>query len=106
MELILKHKVVIARFLGIFMLVVGLGSYFWLTPKEGLSQNERAAANVARMEAHMGGQSSVKAKSSKPDTSSFINELKKTREKHLQYLTIVVMLFGLLFLLYSFLRRS
>lgn len=105
MEFLSKHKIVIARSLGAFMLIAGFISYFWLTPKEGVSQNELAAANVARMEAKVAGGSSGKAQPSKPDTSPFMSEFKKTREKHMQLLTILTMLLGAGFLVYSFIRR-
>lgn len=100
-EIFQKYKLVIFRSLGAFMLLVGVGAYFWSVPKEGVSENEIAAANVARMEASvMGGGSS--AQSQKPDSAKFLEELKSTQEKQMEYLTIASIVLGVLFLLYSF----
>ncbi|MEN8303841.1 MAG: hypothetical protein ABFQ64_07210, partial [Campylobacterota bacterium] len=92
--------------LGALMLVVGFAIHFWATPKEGISANERAAANVARMEAKVKGESSAQSKSSKKSDSKFLEELKKTQEKQLQYLTIIAMILGVGFLGYSFMPKK
>ncbi|MEN8304321.1 MAG: hypothetical protein ABFQ64_09640 [Campylobacterota bacterium] len=105
MEFFLKYKTVIMRSLGALMLVVGFAIHFWATPKEGISANERAAANVARMEAKVKGESSAQSKSSKKSDSKFLEELKKTQEKQLQYLTIIAMILGVGFLGYSFMPK-
>jgi len=105
-EIFLKHKTVIFRSLGALMLVVGFTSYFWTTPKEVLTQNEVAAANVARMEARVaGGQggSSLKPESSSAD---ILKHLKNTQEANTRYLTIFAMIFGIGFLGYSFMPKS
>ena len=105
MELFLKHKIVIMRSLGALMLVIGFAIHFWTTPKEGISANDRAAANVARMEAKAKGQSSSQSKSSKKSDSKFLDELKDTQAKQLQYLTIIAMILGVGFLGYSFMPK-
>jgi hypothetical protein len=105
MEFFLKNKIVIARSLGALMLVVGFAIHFWVTPKKGLSENSRAAANVARMEAKVKGTSNT-AKKVKPDHSKFMDKLKNTQEKQIEYLTIFSMLIGALFLGYSFIKRE
>lgn len=105
MKFFLKHKIVILRTLGVFMLVVGFSIHFWTTPKEGFTKEQLAAANVARMEARVKGSNSSSATPRK-DTSKFIQELKNTQEKQMQYLTILAMIFGLGFLAYSFLPKK
>jgi len=105
MEFFLKHKIVIMRSLGGVMLVIGFAVHFWTTPKEGISANDRAAANVARMEAKVKGKSSTQSKSSKKSDSKFLDELKDTQAKQLQYLTIIAMILGVGFLGYSFMPK-
>ena len=106
-EIFLKHKTVIFRSLGAFMLVVGFASYFWTTPKKVLTQNEVAAANVARMEARVSG-AQGSAKQNKPQSSSadILKHLKDTQEAQTRYLTILAMIFGVGFLGYSFMPKS
>lgn len=106
MEFFLKHKTVILRSLGSLMLVVGFGIHFWVTPKEGLSANQKAAANVARMEAKVKGSSAKSSKSPQKDSSKFLEELKNTQEKQMQYLTILAMIIGVGFLGYSFMPKK
>ena len=106
MEFFLKHKTVIMRSAGALMLVIGFAIHFWSTPKEGISANERAVANVARMEAKAKGQSSSQSKSSKKSDTKFLDELKGTQAKQLQYLTIIAMILGVGFLGYSFIPKK
>ncbi len=86
------------------MLLIGFVVHFWATPKEVLTQNEIAAANVARMEAKVAGGSTKSKKSKKKDDSKFLEELKNTQAKQLQYLTIIAMIMGVGFLGYSFIK--
>lgn len=106
MEIFLKHKTVIFRSLGGLMLLIGFVTYFWATPKEGISANQRAAANVARMEAKVAGQNSQQSESSKKNDSKFLDKLKNTQAKQIQYLTIIAMILGIGFLGYSFMPRK
>jgi len=106
MEYFRKNSIVILRSLGALMLVVGFTIHFWSMPKKGLSANEQAAANVARMEAKVAGSSSKSKKATKEKSSDFLQELKKTQAKQLEYLTIIAMLFGVGFLGYSFVPKK
>ena len=103
-DFFLKHKIAIFRFLGTVMLLVSFIVYFWITPKEGLSQNEIAAANVARMEARVAGGSG--GSRSKPQSSSakILEELKNTQAKQVQYFIILSMIIGVGLLGYSFVK--
>lgn len=106
MDFFKKHKILILRSAGALMLLVGFVVHFWVTPKEGLTQNEIAAQNVARMEASVRGTSSGSKKQHKPDTSKFLEEFKNTQAKQMQYLTIIAMVFGVGFLGYSFIKKD
>ena len=105
MEFFKQHQTVIFRSLGAFMLLLGFVIHFWLTPKEGLSENELAAANVARMEAKVKGVSTSKQKV-QSDHSKFMEKLKGQQAKQLEYLTILAMLLGVGFLGYSFVKKK
>jgi len=107
LEFFNKNKVIIFRSAGALMLLIGFVIHFWATPKEGFTQNEIAAANVARMEAMAsGGSGSASKKQHKPDTSKFLKEFKNTQAKQMQYLTIIAMILGVGFLGYSFVRKK
>ncbi len=105
MEFFLKHKTVILRSLGAMMLVLSFGIHFWATPKKVLTQNDIAAANVARMEAKVNGVSNG-VKDAKHEHSKFMDKLKNTQEKQVQYMTIFSMVLGVLFLGYSFVKKD
>lgn len=105
MDLFLKHKTVIMRSLGAMMLLIGFAIHFWSTPKEGLSENDKAAARIARMEASAKGKSSAQ-KAAKKDSSKFLDALKDTQAKQMQYMTILAMVFGVGFLGYSFMPKK
>ena len=94
------------RSLGALMLVAGFAVHFWATPKEGISVNGRAAANVARMEAKVKGQALTQNKSLKKRDSKFLDKLKGTKAKQMQYLTIIAMILGVGFLGYSFMPKK
>ncbi|MDK9693197.1 MAG: hypothetical protein OEL19_02970 [Sulfurimonas sp.] len=103
-EIFYKYKQAIFRFLGAMMLVFGVVAHFWSVPKEGFSENDIAAANVARMEASVMVESNSKQKQ-KADASKFVEELKNTQEKQQEQFTIISIIFGVIFLLYSFILK-
>ncbi|MCW8894717.1 hypothetical protein [Sulfurimonas sp.] len=104
-EIFLKNKILIFRTLGSLMLIVGFAIYFWTTPKEALTQNEIAAANVARMEASvLRGSSSTTV--SKPSSTKFLKEFKEAQKKQVRYFVILTMIFGAGFLVYSFIKPN
>jgi uncharacterized protein YjeT (DUF2065 family) len=103
-EIFINNKIIIFRVFGALLLLVGFAVYFWASPKKVLSQNEIAAANIARIEAHVSGASVASPKASKPDTSKFLEKLKSTQEKQIRFLTVVAMIFGIGFLGYSFIK--
>ncbi len=93
------------RSLGAFLLVVGFAVNFWGMPQKGVSQNERALANVKRMEASIQGTTNQKV-TKKPDSSHISKALKATRAKQMKYMTIIAMVLGVLFLGYSFFKKE
>ena len=106
LEYFLKHRIVIFRSVGAFMVVVGFAAHFWVSPKEGLSENEMALANLARIEAQAKGTSSSSATKAQDDSSKFLETLKNTQARQMEYLTILTMLFGVGFLGYSFIKKD
>ena len=58
------------------------------------------------MEAKVKGKSSTQSKSSKNSDSKYLDELKDTQAKQLQYLTIIAMILGVGFLGYSFMPKK
>ena len=105
-ELFLKHQTSILRFGGALMLIIGFAAYFWTTPKQGISENDRAAANVARMEAQsMGGSSSIPQKE-KPSKSPFLKKYQDTQASQMRYALIIMMILGVGSLGYSFIRKQ
>ena len=106
LDFYLKHQQVILRTAGAILLLVGFVIHFWVTPQPALTKNDRAAANLARMEASVAGASSSTEKKSKPDTAKFLKELKNTQEAQAKYLTIIMMILGVGSLGYSFVRKK
>ena len=105
MNFFFKHKIILLRTIGFIALVVGFAIHFWVTPKEGISENEVAAANLARIERQVKG-SGASQKSTQKDNSKFLEKFKKQQQKQMQYLTILAMIVGAGFLGYSFLPKK
>jgi len=105
-EIFIKYKVVIIRVLGVLMLVIGFAVHFWSTPKEGFTQNELAARNIARMEARVLGGGGASKKPSESSSAKILQELKNTQAKRMQYLTIIGMGLGIGLLGYSFIGKK
>ncbi len=101
----ISYKVIL-RTLGAVMLIIGFVIHFWETPKKILSENDKAAARVARMEAKTEGTSSIAQKSQEKDTSKFVDKIKSTQAQQMKYMTVLAMLFGLGFLGYSFIPKK
>ena len=102
MEFLRQNRTIILRSMGGLMLLISFFIYFWPTQQKALTQNELAAANVARMEAKIKGGTTQKNHQS----SKFLQDLKAKQEKHLRYMLIFFMVFGLGFLGYSFIQRD
>jgi len=105
-EIFIKNQTMIFRSVGGLMFVIAFVVFFWTTPKEGLSQNEKAARNVARMEASMSRGSSNSSSVSKSKNSPIMKSYKDTQAKQMRYLLIISMILGVGFLGYSFVRKK
>jgi len=106
MEFFLKYQQVILRSLGGFLLLIGFVIHFWSVPQKGISQNDRAAANLARMEASVKGSGTRNQTKQKSDHSKFLKELKGQQEKQVEYFTILIMILGAGTLGYSFIKKK
>lgn len=106
LEFFLKHQKIIIRSLGAIMLLVGFVIHFWLTPKQGLSKSELAAANVARMEASVAGTGSSSVKEPKSSSTHIMKAFEEQQRKQMQYFTIIVMALGIGALGYSFIKKE
>ncbi len=102
----IKYKIVIFRVLGSLMLLVGFMMFFWTTPKDGLSKNEMAAANIERMEARVAGGSSASAKKNNSSNVDIMKAYKDKQEVQKKYTLIIIMMLGIGFLGYSFVRKK
>jgi len=100
-----KYQQVIIRTVGAFILIVAIVIHFWSTPDEGVSEAKVAAANVARMEASIAG-SSTQSKSKKAEELPLMHKYIQEKEKQFEYLTLVAMLLGGGFFLYSFVKKE
>jgi uncharacterized protein YjeT (DUF2065 family) len=108
MEFYFKYKTIILRALGTILLVGGLIVMFWETPKKGISEDEKAAQRVARMEAAAMGKNmpnNINKEDEKPK-SIFMSKMKETQEKQLRYMLILSIVFGIGFLGYSFIKND
>ncbi len=100
-----KHQHIIMRIAGASVLLVTLVIHFWSAPKEGASEAKVAAANVARMEASVVG-SGVQSKTKSPEKAPLMQKYIEEKEKQFEYLSLLAMLFGGGFFLYSFVKKE
>ncbi len=101
------NQIMVSRFTGALLLVVGLGAFFWANSNEsGVSVAEqRAAERVARMEARVSGASSagVSEQESKANYRDVYSEHSKEQMK---LMLIMIMLLGVGSLGYSFIKKK
>jgi len=105
-EIFIKNQTIIFRSLGSLMFVIAFAAFFWTTPKQGLSENEKASRNIARMEARMAGGSSSTSQAQKPKHAPIMKSYKDTQAKQMRYLLILSMILGVGFLGYSFVKKE
>ena len=106
LEILYKYKKVIFRSLGALMLLISFVAFFWSTPSKGLTKSQIAAANVARMEASVLRNSGSSGHSQKVNKAPLFKEYKNTKDKQLKYLTIIIMIVGAGFFVYSFIGQK
>lgn len=105
MEFFFKYKIEILRVVGVLFLLSGFVIHFWVVPQPVATQNDLAAANLARMEASVSSTSVSSSKKASKE-SSFLKEFKEKQKQQLQYVTIFVMLLGAAALGGSFLKKK
>ena len=100
-----KHKKVVARTLGILLLVGGIAALFWEKKDTALIEaNKAAEANIKRMEASLPHSSgSVKKQESH---SPYMKAYLQKQQEHLRYLVILAIIGGIVFLGYSFIKKK
>lgn len=97
-----KNKKLALKVTGVNFLLMALVLLFWSQPKSGMSENEKAAANLARMEAQ------VRTASQKPASSADDFKLAHSQyqEKQVQIFLVLMIVFGVGFLGYGFLKKE
>lgn len=103
LELIIKHKIMLSRSVGIFLVVIGIAALFWSKPEKVLTENEIAEANIARMEASLPQNTVTPKKQTK--SSPFMKAYKDKQKEHIRYLVIVLIISGVAFFGYSFIKK-
>ena len=91
--------------MGVVILLIGFVVHFWSQPQKGVSINEIAVANVARMEASVKGDTKYTTKA-KSDMSTFTKSLTTLQQERTRYITIFAMILGIVFLGYSFIKKE
>ncbi len=101
-EWYLSHKKLAYKLMGANFLLMALVLLFWSAPKEGMSENERAAANVARMEARIQGQGST----SQENKVNLLNRHMDKQQAQLRIVLVIMVIVGVGFLAYGVLKKE
>ncbi len=101
-EWVKENKRLASKIIGANFLLMALVLLFWSQPKEGMSENEKAAANLARMEAKVSGNSQTKA----PGSSGLMKEYQQKQKAQLQIFLIIMTIAGVGFLGYGFFKKE
>ena len=100
LEWVKKNQKLAFKVTGVNFLLMALVLLFWSQPKAVLSENEKAAANVARMEAK------AKGVSAPSTTGNIMQEHHKSQKKQLRVFLIIMTISGAAFLGYGFLKKE
>jgi hypothetical protein len=104
-EWIKQYQRQLSMGVGVVLIVISAAWLFWDMSKSAVSDEEaKAAANVARMEARMSGTSTATQKA--PDKPIFMDVYKAKQKEQLKYTIIIMMIAGIGFVGYSFIRRK
>ncbi len=95
-----KNQKLAFKVTGVNFLLMALVLLFWSQPKSVLSENEKAAANVARMEAKAKGSSAASA------TGNIMQDHHESQKKQLRIFLIIMTISGAAFLGYGFLKKE
>ncbi len=101
------NQIMVSRFTGIFLLVVGLGAFFWVNNSGStISLSEqRAAERVARMEARVSGASSSSVSQQRAKTNYTAAYSDRSKEQ-MKFMLIIMMILGVGSLGYSFMKKE
>lgn len=100
LEWVKKNQKLAFKITGANFLLMALVLLFWSQPKAGLSENEKAAANVARMEAKAKGSTAPSV------TGNIMQEHHENQKKQLRIFLIIMTISGAAFLGYGFLKKE
>lgn len=95
-----KYQTIILRVIGVILLFVAFTTHYLPVPK--MSENEKAAMRVARMEAKI----AKKVVSTQTAHQSYMNKYKKYQAKQREYFTFLFIILGLLFFFSSFIKKK
>jgi Na+/H+ antiporter NhaC len=95
-----KNQKLAFKVTGVNFLLMALVLLFWSQPKMVLSENEKAAANVARMEAK------AKGNSAPSSTGNIMQEHHQSQKKQLRIFLIIMTISGAVLLGYGFLKKE
>ncbi len=98
-----KNKIIITRVLGSLIFVVGLAVFGWNQfGTQKLDANQRALANIARMEAAAkAGVFNTKI-SDVQNGGSFLQQVRDVQKSNIKNITFVAMAFGVILLYFGF----
>jgi uncharacterized protein with LGFP repeats len=103
-EWIRTHQKKLSLGAGMVLLLLGTALLFWDNRGSAVSEEERiAAANVARMEARM---QSRHGGTAAPDKAIFGTSYRDQQAQQLRYAVMALMFFGVVFMLYGFLKKE
>ncbi len=104
-EWVRQHQKKLSLFLGVLLIIGAVASLFWNNLDSSVSKEEHlATANVARMEARMGSQSTAPQQA--PDKPVFSAKYREKQQEQLRYAIIISLVFGVGFVGYGLLKRE
>ncbi len=102
-----ENQIMVSRFAGAFLLVVGLGAFFWVNNSgSGISVTEqRAAERVARMESRVSAQTTTTS-SKKQNKADYTEVYTDHSKEQIKFMLIIMMFLGVGSLGYSFVKKE
>ena len=97
-----QNKKLALKVTGVNFLLMALVLLFWSQAKPGMNENEKAAANLARME----GQVSTASQKPASSTDDFKLAHSQYQEGQVEIFLAVMLIFGVGFLGYGFLKKE
>lgn len=92
--------------LGIVLLVVSVGILFWDNSGSASVEEERAAANIARMEARAQARMNGQPMPKEEKKPYFMQQYKEKQEQQLRYALIIMILVGVGFVGYGYFTKE